>query len=79
MVKERHKEEMARMQEIQLQSRPAEQKQVSGRAAGSAVPQQVVSALVAFPLQSSRMGAMALTAMLCALHHSCSEGHLVGH
>lgn len=78
-MEERHKEEMERMHQMQLQYRLAEQKQVSERAVGTAVVQQVVSPLLTFPLQSSRwMGAMPLTAVLCGLHGSWSQGHLLG-
>lgn len=79
-LEERHKEEMERMCSIQLQYRLAEQNQFSERAVGTAVMQQVVSALLTLPLQSSRwMGARPLTAMLCSLRCSSAARHLLGH
>lgn len=53
-MEKRHEEEMERMHKVLLQYRLAEQKQVSERAGGSTLMQRVVSALVAFCLQSSK-------------------------
>lgn len=53
-MEKRHQEEMERMHKVLLQYSLAVQKQVSERAGGTAVTQRVVSALVAFALQSSR-------------------------